>query len=73
MWCFIRDHFDKLVLLTMFLSMLVATTHFAHLGDMDSAHWMREKADEVIGALLILMTGIGIRKAVGSNEPPKTP
>lgn len=72
---FFRDHFDKLLLFSILCVLLGISTHFAHWGDMDSAHWYREQSKEVIGALLILMTGRGIAALAQAKpvEPPPLP
>lgn len=55
---FIRDNFDKLLLVFLFLCALSALLHLVHHNsDMEQVHWAREVVDTILGALLGLITG----------------
>lgn len=54
----IRDNFDKLLLTTVFIFMVMVTVHMSHDSkDADQILWARELAGTFAGGLLGLITG----------------
>jgi hypothetical protein len=52
-----KQHFDKLVLIALFLVMIGLVTTFSLHSDKEIMHWFREVANTVLGTLLGLITG----------------
>lgn len=55
---FICDHFDKLLLTSIFLILVMLVLHMSHdQADAAAVNWAREAAGTVLGGLLGLITG----------------
>ena len=55
---FIRENFDKFLLIALFLGLVVLVVHLVHdVRDENIILWGREMAGTVLGALLGLITG----------------
>lgn len=71
---FIKDNFDKLLLVSVFLVLVGMVVHFSHDGrDAAVIAWGREQAGTVLGALLGLITGAVLRNGNKHQPPPAEP
>lgn len=64
----IENHFDKLLLASLFVYMTVVLLHMSHdSSDAADVSWAREQSNLIVGALLGLITGAVLRN--GSRPP----
>ena len=76
LWSWIREcvekKFDVLIIVVLLSMWIVFVNHLINIhASPEMVSWGREQAAEVQGALLGLITGIGIgRKIGGGNSPP---
>lgn len=71
---FINEHFAVLVVLTVFCMLFSAYTFEVHYGNKTGTlDWLEGELKEVIGAILMGLTGSRIAQAVAEKpqEPPK--
>jgi membrane associated rhomboid family serine protease len=62
---FIRAHFDKLALIAIFLFLVWVVIRF---DASTTGTWAQQQAGTVIGALIMLITGMGARKGDKPGE-----
>jgi hypothetical protein len=73
---FIKQKFDTLVLVAVLAGLVVAAIHFAHHGQSDGEvlQWVLRSIDNVIGALLLALSGRYVQRAIDRNgKPPEPP
>lgn len=70
---FIKANFDKLLLVLLLLILVFVALHIMHDGgDMKGWDWIETLVGNVLGALLILITGNRYRQS-GKTDEPKDP
>jgi len=70
---FISEHFAVLVVLLVFFALFAAYMFQVHWDTKtDTVDWLEGEMKEVIGALLMGLTGT-IRAAIANNKPPEQP
>lgn len=71
---FINEHFNVLTLVILFLAVLAILFHAMHHSvDAPTLNWLEHIADQIIAALLGMMTGYRLAMATNGNGQPPVP
>jgi hypothetical protein len=67
---FWKLQFDKLLLLFVLILLILSVHHFLRIGNVDGMAWAQRAYDNMQGALLMLLTGVGGRFIQRAGEIP---